>query len=145
MLARIAVSACCAFGALACASTNHATGTVGGKSWDGAVQKATYCEHCGGGTLVEVVFQRENELGTVVLAFEDCISDHTVPIRQANGARLSYFEHPNGARVEATKGELRLDVCTEKELRGRFDAELSDGGKISGTLATPLELDAGYD
>lgn len=130
---------------LGCASANHVSGTVAGKSWDGAVKKATYCDHCSGGTLVEVVFQRGDELGTLVLEFENCISDHDESFGDSGGARLSFFEHPNGARVNAKSGKLHLDVCTEKELRGSFEAELSDGGKVSAKLATPLEFDAGYD
>jgi hypothetical protein len=129
---------------VACAGANRASGTVAGKSWNGAVKSATYCEHCAGGTLVDVVFQRGEELGTLVLEFENCISGHVEPFGKS-GARLSFFEHPNGARIEATGGTLRLDVCTEKELRGSFEAELSDGGKVSGKLETPLEFDAGYE
>jgi hypothetical protein len=133
-----------AFAMVACAGANSASGTVAGKSWDGAVKKATYCDHCAGGTLVTVVFQRGEDLGTLVLEFENCISNHDEPFGKS-GARLSFFEHPNGARVEASSGTLRLDVCTEKELRGRFEAVLSDGGKVSARLDTALEFDAGYD
>ena len=129
---------------VACAGANRASGSVAGKSWDGAVKSATYCQHCARGTLVTVVFQRGNELGTLLLEFEDCISGHEEKFGKS-GARLSFFEHPNGARVQAVSGTLRLDVCTEKELRGSFEAELSDGGKVSAKLETPLEFDAGYE
>jgi hypothetical protein len=120
-----------------CAGMNRVSGTVAGKSWDGVVKQAEHCDDCSGGPRVQVVFQRENELGTMILELDDCSAGATA--RFGSGARLSWFEHPNGRRIEATKGEVDVQQCTPTELDASFRAELSDGGSVSGRLSTALQ------
>jgi hypothetical protein len=136
-----------ALGLVACGGANQVSGKVAGTEWGGSVKQAVYCAHCGGGPLVKVIFQRENELAVVILEFEDCASGAVARFGEAETgtARLVWLEHPNGRRIEATKGELRVEECTSSAVQASFRAELADGGQLSGKLSTPLEHDEGYD
>jgi hypothetical protein len=129
----------------ACGGQNRVAGTVAGQEWDGAVKQATYCEHCSGGERVEVVFQREGELATLILELEGCANGAIARVGENGTARIQWFEHPNGKRIEAIRGEVRVEECSRQELRASFSAVLAEGGQVSGKLSTALEPDAGYD
>lgn len=128
-----------------CAATNRVSGTVSGNAWEGVVKRAEYCAHCGGGELVRVIFQRENELAAIVLEFEGCVNGATARFGEAGSASLVWLEHPNGRRIEAISGEVRVKECTSSAVDASFDAQLQGGGDVRGSIATPLERDEGYD